>query len=102
MYMPPSERNALRYFSIDLHFRHAVHNRLGLLANDLVSSQFMNVNGSWVYRVEVKPSPELVSLEQQVYVRQGTSKWLVPADQVAALRRQRAQRLAHPDSINVL
>ena len=81
----------------DLHFRHAVHNRLGVLANDLVSSQFMSVNGNWIYCVEVKPSPELVYLEQQVYVRQGTSKWLVPADKVAALRSQRAQRLAHTD-----
>ncbi|MBR6283389.1 MAG: ATP-binding protein [Muribaculaceae bacterium] len=78
----------------DLHFRHAVHNRLGVLANDLVSSQFMNVNGNWIYCVEVQPSSELVSLEQQVYVRQGTSKWIVPPDKVTAFRRQRAQRLA--------
>ena len=78
----------------DLHFRQAVHDNLGVLANDLVSAAFINVGGKWVYRVEVEASSELVYLEKQAFVRQGTSKWLIPADQVQAFARQRSQRRA--------
>jgi len=73
----------------DLKFRNSVHDQLGTIANNLVTSSFITVEGKIVYKVEVQPSQEIIFLDKQAYVRQGTSKWPIKDSEMAAFKAQR-------------
>ena len=78
----------------DLRFRNAVHNMLGGIANNVVSSEFLTVNGKTIYKVVVEPCPELVFLDGTAYVRQGTSKWPIQKSEIEAFKKQRATQFS--------
>jgi hypothetical protein len=78
----------------DLRFRNAVHNMLGGIANNMVSSEFLTVNGKTIYKVVVEPCPELVFLDGTAYVRQGTSKWPIQKSEIEAFKKQRATQFS--------
>ena len=69
--------------------RDAVHNRLGRVANSLISTDFEVVGGNVIYRVDVDPSPEVALVDGVAYERQGKSKWPVPATELPKFREQR-------------
>lgn len=73
----------------DLKFRNNVHDQLGVIANDLVSSSFFTVEGKTIYKVDVLPSKDIIYLDKIAYIRQGTSKWPVDSTKMAALKAQR-------------
>lgn len=71
--------------------RDQVHNRLGHLANSLVSTQFELVGDKVIYRVDVDPSQDVVFLDGLVYERQGKSVYTVPASDLAKFQARRAK-----------
>lgn len=73
----------------DRRVRDAVFNKLGVLANEKIDGKFEQVDGKWIFRVEVEPCPELIRLDGVAYVRQGRSKHPVPKSEEAALLRSR-------------
>lgn len=73
----------------DLKFRNSVHDELGVIANDLISSSFITVEGKTIYKVDVQPSKEIIYLDKIAYVRQSTSKWPVDSKKMAELKAQR-------------
>lgn len=80
----------------DRRVRDAVFNRLGVLANEKVNGNFEEVDGKWIFRVEVEPCPELIRLDGVAYVRQGRSKHPVAKSEEAALLRSRKKEFTGP------
>ena len=78
----------------DLRFRNAVHNMLGGIANNMVSCEFLTVNGKTIYKVVVEPCKDLVFLEGTAYVRQGTSKWPIQKSEIESFKKQRAAQFS--------
>lgn len=78
----------------DLRFRNAVHNMLGGIANNMVSCEFLTVNGKTIYKVVVEPCKDLVFLEGTAYVRQGTSKWPIQKSEIESFKKQRATQFS--------
>ena len=78
----------------DLKFRNAVHNLLGGIANNMVSCEFLTVNGKTIYKVVVEPCADLVFLDGTAYVRQGTSKWPIQKSEIESFRKQRAAQFS--------
>lgn len=73
----------------DRKLRDAVHNTLGVIANNLLTTSWLYVDNKWIYKVNVEPSADIIKYEGTAYVRQGTSKWPVPASQLTMFRKQR-------------
>lgn len=73
----------------DRRVRDAVFNRLGVLANEKINGSFEQIDGKWIFRVEVEPCPELIKLDGLAYVRQGRSKHYIPKQEEAAFLRLR-------------
>ena len=80
----------------DLKFRNSVHDELGVIANDLISSSFFTVEGKTIYKVDVQPSKEIICLDKIAYVRQGTSKWPIDSKKMSELKAQR-ERMFNKD-----
>jgi len=78
----------------DLKFRNAVHNLLGGIANNMVSCEFLTVNGKTIYKVVVEPCADLIFLDGTAYVRQGTSKWPIQKSEIESFRKQRAAQFS--------
>lgn len=74
--------------------RDNVHNRLGRTANSLIKTEFEEVDGMIIYRVDVDPSPEVVMLDDVAYERQGKSIWTIPEADLPKIRAQRAKQFA--------
>ena len=69
--------------------RTEIHNRLGRHANSLVNSGFETVADKVIYRLDIEPSNEVVTLDGLVYERQGTSCWTVPPTEIKKFEQQR-------------
>jgi predicted HTH transcriptional regulator len=73
----------------DRRVRDAVYSMLGVIANNGITSSFEQIDGQWVYKLDVEPSPEIIKLNDVAYVRQGTSKYPIPESKLAAFRKNR-------------
>jgi hypothetical protein len=62
---------------------------LGVIANNRITSSFEQIDGQWVYKLDVEPSPEIIKLNNVAYVRQGTSKYPIPESKLATFRKNR-------------
>ena len=76
----------------DRRVRDNIHASLGVIANDLVSSSFEQVDEHWIYRLDVNPSSEIIKLDNVAYVRQGTSKHVIPTEKIAQFKKLRQRR----------
>lgn len=73
--------------------RDNIHAKLGVLANDLCSSRFEQVDKHLVYRLDIKPSPTIVKLNGIAYVRQGSSKHVIPPSDLPRFKKQREKAM---------
>ncbi len=73
----------------DRRVRDAVYTMLGVIANNRITSSFEQIDGQWVYKLDVEPSPEIIKLNNVAYVRQGTSKYPIPESKLATFRKNR-------------
>lgn len=80
--------------------RDNIHAKLGVLANDLCMSHFEQVDKHLVYRLDVKPSPSIVKLGGVAYVRQGTSKHIIPASELVRFKKQREKTMQSEDYLD--
>ncbi len=78
----------------DRTIRDAIHSRLGRVANGKVSGVFETVGDKIIYRLDIEPSPEVAMVDGVAYERQGTSKWIIPASDIAKFQASRAEELA--------
>lgn len=79
----------------DLNFHNAVHDRLspGVIAGENIRTAWIEVSGEWIYKAEINPCAELVTFENSAYVRQGTSKRIIPENQIQSFKKSRRLRL---------
>lgn len=75
----------------DRRLRDAVHNRMGRVANSKISTEFEVVGDRVIYRVDIDPSSEVALVDGVAYERQGKSKWMIPAADLAKFREQRSK-----------
>ncbi len=75
----------------DRKVRDTIHGRLGVVANNLITSSFEEIGGKIIYRVDIDPGDEIVFLKGQAYVRQGTSKHVIPDHALPYFQSQREQ-----------
>lgn len=78
--------------------RDNIHAKLGVLANDLCTSRFEQVDKNLVYRLDVKPSPSIVKLNGLAYVRQGTSKHIIPTSELTRFKKQREKDMRNEEA----
>ena len=82
---------------IDVYMRNQIKSQLGLVANGLVTGEFVEKDpGKPVYLLTIQRSDELIRLEGCAYIRQGTSTWPLPEDEERAYQERRAQTPKEP------
>lgn len=91
--------NDLKYLELtrdgyDRYIRGWIYRELGQVANNLCNGTWETKRGYDVYRLDIKPAPELLPFRGDYWQRQGSEKHVLTKEELPTIRQLHAQALA--------
>ncbi len=91
--------NDLKYLELtrdgyDRYIRGWIYRELGQVANSLCNGSWESTRGCDVYRLDIKPAPELIPFRGDFWQRQGSEKHVLTKEDLPTIRQLHAQAMA--------